>query len=89
MIYVFSCALSCILLIAKIQKDRSWDLLSVIYMQCQAVVKNLSHLVLVFPPVLKNTSLHKCRRASKFAFAVALLNPMFVKKYAAKIFEVL
>lgn len=46
MIDVFSCALSWILLIAAIQKDGSWNLLLVICLQCQAVVKSLSHLVL-------------------------------------------
>lgn len=72
MIYVFSCALSCILLIAKIQEDRSWDLLSIMYMQCQAVVKNLSRLVLFFISAVKDASLQKCLSASKFAFAVTL-----------------
>lgn len=42
------------------------------YLQCQAVVKNLSHLVLFcfFFPALKDTSLYKCLSASKFAFAI-------------------
>lgn len=46
MIDVFSCALSWILLIAAIQKDGSWNPSLVMCLQCQAVVKSLSHLVL-------------------------------------------
>lgn len=65
MIDVFSCALSWILLIAEIQKDGNWNLLLVMYLQCQAVVKNLSHLVLFcfFFPCLegyKSVQMPKC-----------------------------
>lgn len=41
-------------------------------MQCQAVVKNLSRLVLFFISAVKDASLQKCLSASKFAFAVTL-----------------
>lgn len=82
---VFSCALSWILLIAEIQKDGSWKLSLAIYLQCQAVVKSLSHLVLFwfFFPCLEGYKSAQTPERFQIGFC-NILQPCFIPSFVKK-----